>query len=58
MRDFYKNEKKNCTSISVFDYENKEKCLFYMSKNILKKCFNLLILEGNDKNHYIAIKNF
>ena len=50
--------KKNCISIIVFGYENREKCLLYVPKNTFKKHVNLLLLEEKDKKHYAPIKDF
>ena len=36
-------EKKNCISISVFDYESKEKFPIYISKNTFKKHVDFLL---------------
>ena len=39
IKKFHKFEEKNSIGISVFDYENKVKYLFYVSKSILKNMF-------------------
>ena len=51
IRDIQKIEKKNSIEISVFGYENKENYPLYVSKNIFKKHFDLLLIEGKDKKY-------
>ena len=58
IRDIHRIEKKNCISINVFEYENKEKYLLYVPKNTFKTHVDLLLLEGKDKKHYVLIKDF
>ena len=40
--DIHKIEKKNCISIIIFGYEEKEKCLINVPKNTFKRDVNLL----------------
>ena len=58
IRDIHKVEGKNCISISVFDYENKQKFPIYVSKNTFKRHVNLSLIEEKDQCHYVLIKDF
>ena len=51
VRDIHKTEKKNCISISIFDYENKQKYPNYVSRNTFKKHGDLLVQEEKDGRH-------
>ena len=58
MRDIHKTEKRNCISISVFGYENKEKFPIYVSKKSFKRRVDLLLIEKEGQLHYVLIKDF
>ena len=51
IRDIHKTEKKNCISISIFDYENKQKYPNYVSRNTFKKHVDLLLQEEKEERH-------
>ena len=56
---FFKiKKKKKCIDISVFGYENKENYSIYLSKNIFKKNFDLLLIQENHKRNYFFINDF
>ena len=56
---FAKSKKKNPIAIRVFDYENKEKYLIYVSKKYFEeKHVDLLYIGEEGKKHYILIKDF
>ena len=58
IRDTHKIEKKNSISISVFDYENKEKHPVYVSKKCCEeKHVDLLLIGKERKGHYVPIKH-
>ena len=58
IRDIHKVEKKNCICISVFNHENKEKYLIYVSRNTFKRHVDLLLVGEEGKRHYVLIKDF
>ena len=55
IRDIHKIAKKNPITISVFDYENKEKISNLCVK---KKHADLLLIEEKCKKHNVLIKDF
>ena len=59
IRDIHKIAKRNCISISVFGYENKETDPIYMTKNnTFKRHVDLLLIGEKGKECYVLIKNF
>ena len=58
IRDIHKIEKRNCISISVFGYENKETDPIYMTRNTFKRHVDLLLIGEKGKECYVFIKNF
>ena len=42
----------------MFDYENRLVFPIYISDHKFKDSMNLLLLIGNDKSHYVYIKDF
>ena len=58
IREIHKIEKKNCTGICYFGYENKEKHPIYVSKKCCEeKHVYLLLIDEEGKRHYVLIKN-
>ena len=50
--------KKDCISMSVFGYENREKNSVYISKNAFKRNVDLLLIEEEGKGNYVHFKDF
>ena len=58
-RDIHKIEKKNSIGISVFGYENKEKCPIFVSRQCCEeKHVDLLLIGEGEKKHYVLVKDF
>ena len=57
-KDFHKIEVKNNICINVFGYENRLVFPIYISNKKFKDSMDLLLLIGNDKSHYVYIKDF
>ena len=57
-KDFNKIEVKNNISINVFAYENGLVFPIYVSDQTFEDSMDLLLLIGNDKSHYLYIKDF
>ena len=58
IRDIHKFEKKISIAICLFDYWNNEKYLIYVSKNVVKKHADLLLIGEKDKRRDAFIKYF
>ena len=57
-KDFCKIEVKNNTCINVFGYEDELVFPIYVSNQKLKDSIDLLILNDDDKSHYVYIDHF
>ena len=57
-KDFNKIEVKNNICSNVFVYENRLVFPIYISEQKSKDSMDLLLLIGNDKSHYVYIKDF
>ena len=57
-KDFNKIEVKNNICINVFGYENGLVFLIYISNQNFEDSIDLLLLNDDDKSHYVYIKNF
>ena len=55
---YNKIEKLNNININVFGYENKQTFPIYISKEKFDNNMNLLLINDNNKNHYVYIKDF
>ena len=60
VKDIHRVEKKekNSIGIRVFTYERKDIYRLYVLRNAFKKYIYLLLVEENDKNYYVLIKDF
>ena len=58
IRHIWKTEQKNCISISVFDYENKEKYSNLCAKTLFRKACWFTIERIKGKRCYVLIKDF
>ena len=55
----FEDKLKNSIGISVFGYENKEKCPIYVSKKCCEeKHVDLLLIKENGKRHCVLVKDF
>ena len=50
--------KKNSICINVFCYENGKTYLIHVSKQEFKYYMDLLLINGENRSHYVYIKNF
>ena len=58
-KDFSKIEIKNNICINVFGYEKKQQVFpIYISDQKFEDSMDLLLLIGNNKSHYVYIKDF
>ena len=57
-KQYDKIEKQNEININVFGYEDKQKYPIYVSKEKYNDCMNLLLIQKDEKKHYILIKDF
>ena len=57
-KDFNKIEVKNNICINVFGYENGLVFLIYISNQNFEDSIDLLLLNDDDKSHYVYIKDF
>ena len=57
-KDFDKIEVKNNICINVFGYENKLVFPIYVSDKKFEDSMDLLLLNDDDKSHYVYIKDF
>ena len=57
-KDFNKIEVKNNICINVFGHEKKLVFSIYISDQKFEDSMDLLLLIGNNKSHYVYIKNF
>ena len=57
-KDFSKIEVKNNICINVFGYEKYLVLPIYVSDQKLEDSKDLLLLNDNDKSHYVYIKDF
>ena len=57
-KDFCKIEVKNNICINVFGYEDELVFPIYVSNQKLKDSIDLLILNDDDKSHYVYIDHF
>ena len=57
-KDFSKIEVKNNICINVFGYENELVFPIYVSDQKFEDSMILLLLNNDDKSHYVCIKNF
>ena len=57
-KDFSKIDVKNDICINVFCYENKFVFPIYVSDQKFKESMDLLLLNDDDKSHYVYIKDF
>ena len=56
-KDFSKIDVKNDICINVFCYENKFVFPIYVSDQKFKESMDLLLLDDDDKSHYVYIKD-
>ena len=56
--DYCKFERKNDICINVFCYENGLTYPAYVSNQKFRDCMDLLLISGENKSHYVYIKNF
>ena len=57
-KDFNKIEVKNNICINVFGYESRLDFPIYVSDQAFEDSIDLLLLNDDDKSHYVYIKNF
>ena len=57
-KDFSKIEVKNNICINVFSYEDESVFPIYVSDQQFKDAMDLLLLNDDDKIHYVYIKEF
>ena len=57
-KDYNKIEKKNGIRVNVFGYENKQPFPIHISKDDFRMELNLLLLDSDEKKHYVLIKDF
>ena len=57
-KDFSKIEVKNNICINVFGYEDELVFPIYLSDQKYEDSMDLLLLTGDDKSHYVYIKDF
>ena len=57
-KDFSKIEIKNNICINVFGHEKKKVFPIYISDQKFENSMDLLLLIGNNKSHYVYIKDF
>ena len=57
-KDFNKVEVKNNIYINLFGYEDKLVFPIYVSDQKFKDSMDLLLLNDDDKSHYVYIKDF
>ena len=57
-KDFSKIEVKNNICINVFGYENELVFPIYISDQKFEDSMDLLLLNDDNKSHYVYIKNF
>ena len=57
-KDFSKIEVKNKICLNVFDYENKLVFPIYVSDQNFEDSMDLLLLNDDDKSHYVYTKDF
>ena len=57
INDYEKTEDRFQMQVNVFGYENKVYPL-YISKKSYDQTFNLLLITGKEKSHYVFIKDF
>ena len=57
-KDFSKIEIKNNICINVFGYENKWAFPIYISEQKFEDSMDLLLLNNDNKSHYVYIKDF
>ena len=58
IREIQKIEEKNAIGITVFGNENKEKYQIYISKQCCEEKHVDLLLVGEEKKHFVLIKDF
>ena len=58
VRDIHKNEKKDCTNISVFLVMKTRRNIQSMSKNAFIRHVHLLLIGEESKRHFVLIKYF
>ena len=58
VRDIHKNEKKDCTNISVFLVMKTRRNIQSMSKNAFIRHVHLLLIGEESKRHFVLIKDF
>ena len=56
--DFSKIEQKNNICINVFSYENDLTYLVYVLDQKFENCMDLLLINDENKSHYMYIKDF
>ena len=57
-KNFSKIEMKNNICISVFGYEDKLVFPIYVSDQKFEDSMDMLLLNDDDKSHYVCIKDF
>ena len=57
-KNFSKIEMKNNICISVFGYEDKLVFPIYVSDQKFEESMDMLLLNDDDKSHYVCIKDF
>ena len=57
-KDYKKIEQKNNICINVFCYENDLVYPVHVSKQKFEDCMDLLLIDNENKSHYIYIKDF
>ena len=58
VKQINKIEKQNNIRISLFGYEKKQKFPIYISQEKFQDHMELLLINKDEKNHYVLIKNF
>ena len=57
-KQYNKIEKQNSIRINVFGYEKRQPFPIHVSEENFEDQMNLLLITGNEKKHYVLIKNF
>ena len=57
-KQYNKIETQNSIAINIFVYENKQPYPIYFSKETFKDKMNLLLINKDEKKHYVLIKDF
>ena len=58
VKQINKIEKQNNIRINLFGYEEKQKFPIYISQQKFQDHMELLLINKDEKNHFVLIKNF